>query len=42
MPGLIPEFIIAYETQPSIQNAYVFEPLAELITKLQAEPVVAD
>jgi len=42
MPGLIPEFIIAYETQPSIQNAYVFAPLAELVAELQAEPVDVD
>jgi hypothetical protein len=39
MPGLIPEFITAYETQPSIQNAYVFEPLAELVAKLPTEPL---
>ena len=37
MPGLIPEFIIAYETQPETQDAYVFEPLAELVTKLRTE-----
>ena len=37
MPGLIPGFIIAYETQQSTQNAYVFQPLAELIAKSQDE-----
>ena len=37
MPGLIPELVNAYETQPETQNAYVFEPLAELATKLRAE-----
>ena len=39
MPGLIPELVNAYETQPEMQNAYVFEPLAELAAKLRAEQV---
>jgi hypothetical protein len=42
MPGLIPELVNAYETQPSTQNVYVFEPLAELIAKLQVESANVD
>ncbi len=42
MPGLVPGLINAYETLPSRQNVYVFEPLAELVAKSRAEPANVD
>ena len=38
MPGLIPDFINIYRTQPGKQKAYVFEPLAEKVADIQVEP----
>jgi hypothetical protein len=37
MPGLIPDLLYIYETQVGKQDAYVFEPLAELGAKRQEE-----
>ena len=37
LPGIVPTLVDIYETQIGKQNAYVFEPLAELVEELRAE-----
>lgn len=37
LPGIVPAFVEIYETQTGKQDAYVFEPLAELVEELRAE-----